>query len=322
MNIIKHLSYSLIICSTIMVSCNTQKPEEGYIGPSDIQVTDGKMTPEVLLSLGRLERVFEILDTEPEIADGKDVSELPPIAGAVSFKDVSFSYEEGTPVLQHVTFDVQPGETIALVGPTGAGKTPIVSLVSRFYNATTGSVLIDGFDVQQVTIESLRKQMGIMTQDNYLFSGTIKENIRYGQLDATDDEIIAAAKAVHADEFICKLSDGYDTKLSERGGGLSNGQKQLIAFARTMVSLPKILVLDEATSSIDTQTELLVQQGIASLLKGRTSFVIAHRLSTIQNANRIFVIDDGHIIEQGSPDQLMKAKGAYYKLYMAQFGEK
>ena len=277
---------------------------------------------QLITNIAGAERVFEILDTEPEIADGKDVFELPPIAGAVSFKDVSFSYEEGTPVLQHVTFDVQPGETIALVGPTGAGKTTIVSLVSRFYNATTGSVLIDGFDVQQVTIESLRKQMGIMTQDNYLFSGTIKENIRYGKLDATDDEIIAAAKAVHADEFICKLSDGYDTKLSERGGGLSNGQKQLIAFARTMVSLPKILVLDEATSSIDTQTELLVQQGIASLLKGRTSFVIAHRLSTIQNANRIFVIDDGHIIEQGSPDQLMKAKGAYYKLYMAQFGEK
>jgi ATP-binding cassette subfamily B protein len=276
---------------------------------------------QLITNIAGAERVFEILDTEPEIADGKDVVELPSIQGAVSFKDVSFSYDAGTPVLKQVSFEVQPGETIALVGPTGAGKTTIVSLVSRFYNATSGSVLIDGYDVQKVTIESLRKQMGIMTQDNYLFSGTVKENIRYGKLDATDEEIIAAAKAVHADDFISKLSDGYDTKLSERGGGLSNGQKQLLAFARTMVSMPKILVLDEATSSIDTQTELLVQQGIASLLKGRTSFVIAHRLSTIQNADRIFVIDDGQIVEQGSPAQLMKKKGAYYKLYMAQFGE-
>jgi ATP-binding cassette subfamily B protein len=276
---------------------------------------------QLITNIAGAERVFEILDTEPEIADDKDVVELPSIQGAVSFNDVSFSYDTGTPVLKNVSFEVQPGETIALVGPTGAGKTTIVSLVSRFYNATNGSVLIDGYDVQKVTIESLRKQMGIMTQDNYLFSGTVKENIRYGKLDATDEEIIAAAKAVHADDFISKLSDGYDTKLSERGGGLSNGQKQLLAFARTMVSMPKILVLDEATSSIDTQTELLVQQGIASLLKGRTSFVIAHRLSTIQNADRIFVIDDGQIVEQGSPAQLMKKKGTYYKLYMAQFGE-
>src|SRR5574344_616987 len=276
---------------------------------------------QLITNIAGAERVFEILDTEPEIADNKDVVELPSIQGAVSFKDVSFSYDAGTPVLKQVSFEVKPGETIALVGPTGAGKTTIVSLVSRFYNATSGSVLIDGYDVQKVTIESLRKQMGIMTQDNYLFSGTVKENIRYGKLDATDEEIIAAAKAVHADDFISKLSDGYDTKLSERGGGLSNGQKQLLAFARTMVSMPKILVLDEATSSIDTQTELLVQQGIASLLKGRTSFVIAHRLSTIQTADRIVVIDDGQIVEQGSPAQLMKKKGVYYKLYMAQFGE-
>ena len=276
---------------------------------------------QLITNIAGAERVFEILDTKPEIADDKDVIELPSISGAVSFKDVSFSYDTGSPVLKDVSFEVKPGETIALVGPTGAGKTTIVSLVSRFYNATSGSVLIDGYDVQKVTIESLRKQMGIMTQDNYLFSGTVKENIRYGKLDATDEEIIAAAKAVHADDFISKLSDGYDTKLSERGGGLSNGQKQLLAFARTMVSMPKILVLDEATSSIDTQTELLVQQGIASLLKGRTSFVIAHRLSTIQNADRIFVIDDGQIVEQGSPAQLMKKKGVYYKLYMAQFGE-
>jgi len=276
---------------------------------------------QLITNIAGAERVFEILDTKPEITDGNDVKPLGKIKGAVEFKDVSFSYESNTPVLKHVSFFVKPGETIALVGPTGAGKTTVVSLIPRFYNTTSGSVLIDGNDVQHVTIESLRRQMGIMTQENYLFSGTIKDNIRYGKLDATDDEIVAAAKAVHADDFISKLKDGYETKLSERGGGLSNGQKQLLAFARTMVSMPKILVLDEATSSIDTQTEILVQKGIASLLKGRTSFVIAHRLSTIQNANRIFVIDHGQIVEEGSPAALMKKKGVYYKLYMAQFGE-
>jgi ATP-binding cassette subfamily B multidrug efflux pump len=276
---------------------------------------------QLITNIAGAERVFEILDTEPEIADGTGVTELPPVTGEVEFRNVTFAYEEGSAVLKDVSFTVRPGETVALVGPTGAGKTTIVNLISRFYNATDGAVLIDGHDVQKVTIESLRRQMGIMTQDTYLFSGTVKENIRYGRLDAADDEIVAAAKAVHAHDFIMKLSSGYDTKLEERGGGLSNGQKQLLAFARTMVSRPKILVLDEATSSIDTQTELLVQQGIESLLRGRTSFVIAHRLSTIQNADRIFVIDDGRIIEQGSPAELMKQKGAYYRLYMAQFGE-
>jgi ATP-binding cassette subfamily B multidrug efflux pump len=276
---------------------------------------------QLITNIAGAERVFEILDTEPEIADGTGVTELPPVTGEVEFRNVTFAYEEGSAVLKDVSFTVRPGETVALVGPTGAGKTTIVNLISRFYNATDGAVLIDGHDVQKVTIESLRRQMGIMTQDTYLFSGTVKENIRYGRLDASDDEIVAAAKAVHVHDFIMKLSSGYDTKLEERGGGLSNGQKQLLAFARTMVSRPKILVLDEATSSIDTQTELLVQQGIESLLRGRTSFVIAHRLSTIQNADRIFVIDDGRIIEQGSPAELMKQKGAYYRLYMAQFGE-
>lgn len=276
---------------------------------------------QLVTNIAGAERVFEILDTEPEITDGRDVSELPPVSGAVSFKDVSFSYGQGEPVLKHVTFDVKPGETIALVGPTGAGKTTVVSMIPRFYDVTGGSVTIDGHDVRDVTVESLRRQMGIMTQDTYLFSGTIKDNIRYGKLDASDSDIIAAAKAVHADDFISKLPGGYETELSERGGGLSNGQKQLIAFARTMLSMPGILVLDEATSSIDTQTELLVQQGIGQLLEGRTSFVIAHRLSTIQNADRIFVINGGMIAEQGTPQQLMEKKGEYYKLYMAQFGQ-
>ncbi len=206
-----------------------------------------------------------------------------------------------------------------ITGDTGAGKTTIVNLISRFYETTGGAVRIDGRDVREVTLNSLRGQMGIMTQDNFLFSGTIRENIRYGRLDATDEEIEAAARAVNAHDFIVKLEKGYETVLSERGGGLSVGQKQLLAFARTMVSDPKILILDEATSSIDTKTELLVQEGIEHLLAGRTSFVIAHRLSTIRKADRIFVVDDGKILEEGSADELMEKKGIYYQLYMAQF---
>ncbi len=221
-------------------------------------------------------------------------------------------------VLLVVIFQINPGETIALVGPTGAGKTTIVNLISRFYDIQQGTIRIDGHDLKSVSIESLRQQMGIMTQDNFLFTGTIRDNIAYGKLDATDEEIIAAAKAVHAHDFIMKLPKQYDTVLEERGGGLSVGQKQLIAFARTMVSMPKILILDEATSSIDTKTELLVQEGIEALLKGRTSFVIAHRLSTIQKADRIFVIDNGGILEEGNHDTLMAKRGAYYRLQMAQ----
>ena len=273
---------------------------------------------QLVTNIAGAERVFEILDTKPAIADEEGVTTMPEIKGNVRFEHVSFSYDENTKVLDDINFDIKPGETIALVGATGSGKSTIVNLISRFYDVQSGKVLIDGIDVKKVSIESLRKQMGIMTQDNFLFSGTIKDNIRYGRLDATDEEIIAAAKAVNAHDFIMNLEKGYDTELSERGGGLSIGQKQLLAFARTMVSMPKILIFDEATSSIDTQTEILVQKGIKSLLKGRTSFIIAHRLSTIQEADRIFVIDDGHIIEQGSAEELMKLKGAYYKLYMAQ----
>ena len=257
------------------------------------------------------ERIFEIIDTEAKIVDKADADEMPPINGDVQFKDVTFGYDEEVDVLQHVNFDVHAGETIALVGPTGAGKSTIVNLVSRFYDVKDGSLLIDGKDIRDVTLESLRTQMGIMTQDNYIFSGTIRENIMYGML--------AAARAVHADDFISKLEKGYDTPLTARGGELSNGQRQLVAFARTMLSAPRILILDEATSSIDTKTELLVQAGIASMLKGRTSFVIAHRLSTIQNADRIFVIDKGGIVESGTPAELMAKKGAYYKLRQAQF---
>ena len=304
---------------------------------------------QIITNIAGAERVFEIMDTGATVTDEENVTEIPPIKGQVTFSHVSFSYENSSrgkasheknscgnssygknsygkashdntaKVLNDVSFTIRPGETIALVGPTGAGKTTIVNLISRFYDVQEGVVSIDGYDVKKVSIESLRRQMGIMTQDNFLFTGTIKENIRYGKLDATDEEIIEAAKAVHAHDFICRLEKGYDTPLTERGGGLSVGQKQLLAFARTMVSRPNILILDEATSSIDTNTELLVQDGIDALLKGRTSFVIAHRLSTIQKADRIFVIDNGGIVEEGSAAELMAKKGAYYRLHNAQF---
>lgn len=273
---------------------------------------------QIITNIAAAERIFEIMDTEPAITDDTKVTEIPPIKGAVSFEHVSFSYDGITKVLNDVSFSIKPGETIALVGPTGAGKTTIVNLISRFYDIQEGIIRIDGYDVKTVTIESLRSQMGIMTQDNFLFTGTIRDNIRYGKLDATEEEIIEAAKAVHAHDFICQLEKGYDTVLTERGGGLSVGQKQLLAFARTMVSKPNILILDEATSSIDTHTELLVQEGIDALLKGRTSFVIAHRLSTIQKADRIFVIDHGGIVEQGTVTELLEKKGAYYRLHTAQ----
>ena len=239
----------------------------------------------------------------------------------VELKNVHFSYsgEKKDEVLHGIDLTLPEGSYTALVGPSGGGKSTVAKLIARFWDVTEGTICIGGVDIRRISVGQLAEHVSFVTQDNFLFSGTIKDNIRYGKLDATDEEIIAAAKAVNAHDFIMKLEKGYDTVLSERGGGLSIGQKQLLAFARTMVSMPKILVLDEATSSIDTKTELLVQKGIESLLKGRTSFVIAHRLSTIQEADRIFVIDDGHIIEQGSAKELMELKGAYYKLYMAQF---
>lgn len=280
---------------------------------------------QLVTNLSAAERIFDILDTKPDIQDESDVEELPEVEGKVEFSHVSFTYDKGTPaetkVLSDVNFTIQPGETIALVGPTGAGKTTIVNLISRFYDIEDGHIYIDGHDLKKVSIHSLRRQMGVMTQDNFIFHGTVRENILYGKMDATEEEMIAAAKAVNAHDFIMKMEKGYDTELKERGAGLSIGQRQLIAFARTMISMPKILILDEATSSIDTHTEILVQHGIEALLAGRTSFVIAHRLSTIQNADRIFVIDRGGIVEQGSPKELLARRGAYYELYMAQFAD-
>jgi ATP-binding cassette subfamily B protein len=277
----------------------------------------------IVTNISAAERIFDILDTPAEIDDREGAYLLPQIAGRVAFDHVSFAYtdEPEQLVLRDVSFSVQPGETIALVGPTGAGKTTIVNLISRFYDVTSGRITIDGHDVQAVTLASLRRQMGVMTQDTFLFSGTIRENICYGRPEATTEEMIAAAKAVHAHEFIMEMEDGYDTVVSERGSRLSIGQRQLLAFARTMVSDPRILILDEATSSIDTQTEQMVQAGIEALLKGRTSFVIAHRLSTIRGADRIFYVDDHHIIEAGKHEELMQREGAYYRLYQSQFEE-
>lgn len=275
----------------------------------------------LVTNISGAERIFDILDTKADMIDREDAEELPDVRGEVSFEHVSFAYQDEPEkwILEDVTFKVRPGETIALVGPTGAGKTTIVNLISRFYDVTRGQVCIDGYDVQKVQLKSLRKQMGIMTQDNFLFSGTIGENIKYGRLDATDEDMIEAARAVNAHEFIMGLEHGYDTQISERGTRLSVGQRQLLAFARTMISDPGILILDEATSSIDTHTELLVQQGIEALLKGRTSFVIAHRLSTVRKADRIFVIDKGDIMEAGNHEELMELHGAYYQLYQSQF---
>ncbi len=273
----------------------------------------------LITNFAAAERIFDIMDIAPDITDGNSEVKMPKIKGSVEFKNVTFCYEEDTPVLNNVSFKITPGETIALVGPTGAGKTTIVNLVSRFYDTTEGSVLIDGKDVKEVELESLRSQMGIMLQDTFLFSASIKENIRYGRLDATDQEVIAAAKAVNAHEFIMKLPSGYDTDVNERGSRLSVGQRQLISFARALLANPRILILDEATSNIDTATERLVQAGIEKLLFGRTSFVIAHRLSTIRDASRIMVIDDGRVKENGTHEELIQQKGIYYNLYMSQY---
>ena len=275
----------------------------------------------LVTNLSAAERIFDIMDTPAEITDAENAGELPQIRGSVRFEDVTFAYtdEPERNVLEQVSFRVEPGQTIALVGPTGAGKTTIVNLISRFYDVKQGSIYIDDYEIRDVTMKSLRRQMGVMTQDNFLFTGTIRENICYGKPDATQEEMVAAAKAVNAHEFIMKLEKGYDTQISERGAQLSIGQKQLLAFARTMISDPRILILDEATSSIDTHTEQLVQEGIRHLLENRTSFVVAHRLSTIRNADRIFVIDQKGILEDGSHEELMAKKGAYYELYQSQF---
>jgi ATP-binding cassette subfamily B protein len=265
------------------------------------------------------ERIFGLLDTPVAIVDKPDARPMPQIKGHVAFENVSAEYKAGEPVLRGVSFEAQPGETIAIVGPTGAGKTTIINLLPRFYDVTGGAVKIDGIDVRDVTMQSLREQIGIVLQDTFLFSDTVMSNIRYGRPDATDEDVIAAAKLVAADEFITRLEDSYQTVLGERGAGLSQGQRQLIAIARVALSSPRILILDEATSSVDTRTERVIQRAFETLLEGRTSFVIAHRLSTIRSASMVLMVKDGQIIERGTHNELLAQRGAYYDLYMSQF---
>ena len=272
-------------------------------------------------NIAYLERIFETMDEPVTISDKENAREMPKIRGEVTFDHVSFSYDKSKKILKDVSFTVKPGESIALVGPTGAGKSTIVNLISRFYNVDSGRVLIDGQDISDVTIHSLRSQMGIMMQDSFIFSGTIGDNIRYGKLTASEEEIQKASRIVCADEFISRMPEGYDTEVRERGSMLSQGQKQLISFARTLLSDPSILILDEATSSIDVQTEKALQTGLNAMLQGRTSFIIAHRLSTIRDCDRIMYIDDGGIMETGTHEELMAKKGHYYKLYTAQLDE-
>ncbi len=272
----------------------------------------------LITTMAYLERIFETMDTPVDIDDKPDAVELPEIKGEVEFKNVAFGYDPTIKVLKDVSFKAKAGQSIALVGPTGAGKSTIVNLISRFYDIDGGSVTIDGYEVSDVTLASLRGQMGIMLQDPFIFSGTVEDNIRYGKLDATEEEIIAAAKAVCAHDFIMEMEKGYKTVVRERGSGLSQGQKQLISLARTLVRDPRILVLDEATSSVDAKTEQVLQAAVDKLMQGRTSFIVAHRLSTIQNCDCIMFIADGGIAEFGTHDELLQKKGRYYELYTAQ----
>jgi ATP-binding cassette subfamily B protein len=279
----------------------------------------GNFYNSLITATAYLERIFETMDEVPSITDKPNAELLPEITGTVDFEQVDFGYEPGQEILKDLSFHVNPGQAIALVGPTGAGKTTVINLLSRFYDINAGSIKIDGHDIRDVTLHSLRSQMGIMLQDTFIFSGTIAENIRYGKLDASDAEIKQAATLVRADAFISELEHGYDTIVEERGSTLSSGQRQLIAFARALLADPKILILDEATSSIDTKTEELLQEGLQQLLKNRTSFIIAHRLSTIKNSDKIFYIADKTIVEAGSHAELMAQKGHYYHLYQAQY---
>lgn len=273
----------------------------------------------LITNFAAAERIFDILDTEAIIKDSKNAKKMNKIRGLVEFKNVNFAYEKDINILKDISFKVNPGEKVALVGSTGAGKSTIISLLSRFYDVTDGEILVDGVNINEVELESYRSQMGVMLQDTFLFSTTIMENIRYGRLDATDDEVIEAAKGVNAHEFIMKLEKGYNTEVNERGSRLSLGQRQLISFARALLANPRILILDEATANIDTETEKLVQYGIEKLLEGRTSFVIAHRLSTIRDCHKIMVIEGGQIVEMGTHEELLDNKGIYYNLYMAQY---
>lgn len=292
----------------------------GYIGRFWAPInTLASFYNSLLTAISYLERIFETIDEPVLVKDVEGATEMPEIQGKVEFKDVIFGYEDGSTILNGIDFTANVGESYAIVGPTGAGKSTIINLISRFYNINSGQILIDGMDINQVTIKSLRSQMGVMLQDSFIFSGTIMDNIRYGNDEATDEDVIRAAKTVCAHDFIMELENGYMTEVNERGSRLSAGQRQLISFARALLADPKILILDEATSSIDTETEILLQEGLAKLLKNRTSFIIAHRLSTIKNSSCIMYIDGGKIKEMGTHDELMKQDGYYHELYMSQY---
>jgi ATP-binding cassette subfamily B multidrug efflux pump len=279
----------------------------------------GQMYSQLLIAMASSERIFEFIDEKPSVAESIHAPELPTIQGHIKIDNLVFEYEPGRPALKGINLEVQPGQSIALVGHTGSGKSTIINLISRFYDPVEGRILIDGHPIRNVTIQSLRSQIGIVLQDTFIFSGTIRDNIRFGRLDATDEEVELAAKAVNADDFIVNLKDGYETEVQERGNVLSMGQRQLISFARALLANPRILILDEATASIDTETELKIQEALKVLLAGRTSFIIAHRLSTIRNADNIVVLDHGRIMEMGSHDQLLEMKGIYYGLIQAQY---
>jgi len=279
----------------------------------------GDLYNSIQSALAGAERVFQVLDEVPQLPDAPDAVDLPHIEGHVQFEGVHFGYLPGVQVLTDITLDATPGQTIALVGPTGAGKTTIVNLLSRFYDVDEGAILIDGHDIRTIRQDSLRRQLGIVLQDTFLFADTVLENIRYGRLGATDEECVAAARLANADQFIRRLPEGYQTVLSERASNLSQGQRQLLAIARAVLSDPRILVLDEATSSVDTRTEIQIQEALLKLMRGRTSFVIAHRLSTIRNADMVLVINGGRIIERGTHASLLAAQGFYHHLYMSQF---
>ena len=279
----------------------------------------GQLYNQIQQSLAGAERIFEVLDESPDLVDRETAVDLEEIEGAVELEDVTFAYVPGVSVLREVSLRAEPGQSIALVGPTGAGKTTIVNLLSRFYEIETGAARIDGVDIREATKASLRRQLGVVLQQTFLFAESVLENIRYGRLDATDEEVMEAARLANADGFIRRLPQSYDTELSERGSNLSEGQRQLIAIARAVLADPRILILDEATSSVDTRTEVQIQAALRALMKGRTSFVIAHRLSTIRNADRIVVIEEGRIVEQGNHDELLAIGGAYRRLYESQF---
>jgi ATP-binding cassette, subfamily B, multidrug efflux pump len=279
----------------------------------------GDLYNQIQSALAGAERIFETIDVEPDLVDEAGAADLSRVRGDVAFENVSFSYLPGVPVLKEISLSAKPGERVALVGPTGAGKTTLVNLLTRFYDLDSGAIRIDESEIRTITKESLRRQLGIVLQQTFLFAESVKENIRYGRLDATDDEVTEAARLANADRFIRRLPQGYETELSERGANLSEGQRQLIAIARAVLADPRILILDEATSSVDTRTEVQIQKALHKLMKGRTSFIIAHRLSTIRNADRIVVIENGRIVEQGSHDDLLARGGAYHRLYISQF---